>query len=74
MFLIPDAVVRFYHRMASPPHFYTFTEQCMPWLVGVFVILVSAGLVGGLYLAPADVIIYLYCHGRCRCNWLGVAH
>ncbi|SJM96605.1 heme ABC transporter permease [Crenothrix polyspora] len=54
MFLIPDAVVRFYHRMASPPHFYTFTEQCMPWLVGVFVILVSAGLVGGLYLAPAD--------------------
>jgi heme exporter protein C len=40
--------------MASPPHFYAFTERLMPWLVVIFVLLTSAGLYGGLYLAPAD--------------------
>jgi heme exporter protein C len=54
MFLIPDPVVRFFHRMASPPHFYAFTERLMPWLVVIFLLLVGAGLYGGLYLAPAD--------------------
>jgi heme exporter protein C len=54
MFLVPDAVVRFFHRMASPPHFYAFTERWMPWLVILFILLVGAGLVGGLYLAPPD--------------------
>ena len=54
MFLVPDIVVRFYHRMASPPHFYSFTKKIMPWLVVIFVLLTGAGLYGGLYLAPAD--------------------
>ena len=54
MFLVPDAVVRFFHRMASPPHFYAFTEKLMPWLVGLFLLLIVPGLYGGLYLAPAD--------------------
>jgi heme exporter protein C len=54
MFLVPDSVVRFFHRMASPPHFYAFTERLMPWMVVIFVLLVVSGLYGGLYLAPAD--------------------
>ncbi|MFI3178539.1 MAG: heme ABC transporter permease, partial [Methylococcaceae bacterium] len=54
MFLVPNSVVTFFHRMASPPYFYGFTERLMPWLVGVFALLTAAGLYGGLYLAPAD--------------------
>jgi heme exporter protein C len=54
MFLVPDPVVRFFHRMASPPHFYAFTERLMPWLVVIFLLLTITGLYGGLYLAPPD--------------------
>ena len=54
MFLIPNAVVRFFHRMASPPHFYAFTDKVMPWLMIIFVLLTGFGLYGGLYLAPSD--------------------
>ncbi|NOU20573.1 MAG: heme ABC transporter permease [Methyloglobulus sp.] len=54
MFLVPDPVVRFFHRMASPPHFYAFTERLMPWLVVIFLLLAGSGLYGGLYLAPPD--------------------
>jgi heme exporter protein C len=54
MFLVPDPVVRFFHRMASPPHFYAFTERLMPWLVIIFLLLTVSGLYGGLYLAPPD--------------------
>ncbi|MCX7103321.1 MAG: cytochrome c biogenesis protein CcsA, partial [Methylobacter sp.] len=54
MFLIPDRVVLFFHRMASPPHFYAFTERLMPWLVSAFVLITVAGLYGGLVLAPTD--------------------
>lgn len=54
MFLIPDSVGRFFHRMASPPHFYAFTGRLLPWLTAIFIILTAAGLYGGLFLAPAD--------------------
>lgn len=54
MFLVPDVVVRFFHRMASPPHFYAFSERLMPWLVVIFLLLTAGGLYGGLYLAPTD--------------------
>ncbi|MSS75529.1 MAG: heme ABC transporter permease [Methyloglobulus sp.] len=54
MFLVPDPVVRFFHRMASPPHFYAFSERLMPWLVVIFLLLTVTGLYGGLYLAPPD--------------------
>ncbi len=54
MFLIPDSVGRFFHRMASPPHFYTFTGRLLPWLTAIFIILTAVGLYGGLFLAPAD--------------------
>ena len=54
MFLVPDSFVRFFHRMASPPHFYALTERLMPWLTALFILLAGAGLYGGLYLAPPD--------------------
>ena len=41
MFLIPDIIVRFYHRMASPPHYYAFTQKIIPWLVVIFVLLTA---------------------------------
>lgn len=54
MFLIPDSVGRFFHRMASPPHFYAFTGRLLPWLTAIFIILTAVGLYDGLFLAPAD--------------------
>ncbi len=54
MFLIPEPIGRFFHRLASPPHFYALTTRLMPWLTALFLILLISGLVGGLYLAPAD--------------------
>ena len=54
MSFIPAPIVRFYHRMASPPHFYSFTDKLLPWLTVIFLLLLGAGLYGGLYLAPTD--------------------
>lgn len=52
--LIPQAVLHFYHRMASPPHFYRLADVMLPWLSAIFVLLVAGGLYGGLWLAPSD--------------------
>ncbi len=40
--------------MGSPPHFYRFAGRWLPWLTGLFTLLMIAGLYGGLVLAPAD--------------------
>ncbi len=54
MSLIPAPISRFFHRMASPPHFYGFVNKLIPWLAAIFVLLVGCGLYGGLFLAPPD--------------------
>ncbi len=54
MSLVPAPIVRFYHRMASPPHFYSFTDKLLPWLIAIFILLAGYGLYSGLYLAPTD--------------------
>lgn len=54
MSFIPAPIVRFYHRMASPPHFYRFTDKLLPWLIAIFILLAGYGLYSGLYLAPTD--------------------
>lgn len=46
--------VKWFHRMGSPPHFYRFAGRWLPWLTGLFAILIIAGLYGGLVLAPTD--------------------
>jgi heme exporter protein C len=54
MYLVPDIAVRFFHRLASPPYFYSFSGRLLPWLTAIFIFLTIAGLYGGLYLAPPD--------------------
>ncbi|RMG28857.1 MAG: heme ABC transporter permease [Gammaproteobacteria bacterium] len=46
--------MNFLHRLASPPHFYRISGRLLPWLGAAFALLLVAGLVGGLYLAPPD--------------------
>lgn len=43
-----------FHKLGSPPHFYRIAGKWIPWLTGIFLILVAAGLYGGLILAPPD--------------------
>jgi len=67
MSIVPAPILRFYHRMASPPHFYSFTNKLLPWLIVICILLLAYGLYAGLYLAPTDYqqgdsyrIIYLH--------------
>ncbi len=67
MSIVPAPISRFFHRTASPPHFYSFTNKLLPWLIVICVLLLATGLYGGLYLAPTDYqqgdsyrIIYLH--------------
>ncbi len=43
-----------FHKLGSPPHFYRIAGNWLPWLGALFLLLLVAGLYGGLYLAPAD--------------------
>ena len=43
-----------FHKLGSPPHFYRIAGKWIPWLTWGFVLLLSAGLYGGLVLAPPD--------------------
>ncbi len=54
MRFIPAPVSRFFHRMASPPHFYSFADKLMPWMTVLFLLLAIPGLYLGLFVAPAD--------------------
>ncbi|MBA2655081.1 MAG: heme ABC transporter permease [Gammaproteobacteria bacterium] len=42
------------YKFAAPKNFYTFCTASLPWVMVLFGITLSYGLVGGLYLAPAD--------------------
>src|ERR1700758_1425859 len=42
------------HRLASPPSFYRFADALAPWLYAVALLLLAAGVYGGLFLAPPD--------------------
>lgn len=73
--IVPAPLLRFYHRMASPPHFYRFTDKLLPYLVVIFVVLATAGLYGGMVLAPTDYqqgdsyrIIYIHVPAA----WMGL--
>ena len=43
-----------FHKLGSPPHFYRIAGKWIPWLTGIFLILLLAGLYGALIEAPAD--------------------
>ena len=43
-----------FHKLGSPPHFYRIAGLVTPWFAWIGGVLIAAGLVGGLVLAPAD--------------------
>lgn len=47
-------MLRFIHQFAGLKRFYPLSESFAPWLWGLTVLTMTAGLVGGLVLAPAD--------------------
>ncbi|MBL7002934.1 MAG: heme ABC transporter permease [Gammaproteobacteria bacterium] len=49
-----NILLRWYHQLSSPPHFYRMTGKWLPWLTWIFALLTIYGLVAGLYLAPTD--------------------
>lgn len=42
------------YKLASPKHFYELSTKSLPWFSLFFILLLGYGLIGGLYLAPAD--------------------
>ncbi len=45
---------KWFHQLASPPHFYRLAGLWAPWLMGLALVAMAAGLYGGLVLAPPD--------------------
>lgn len=44
------------NNLVSPKKFFTLSRRLMPWLTGLFVLFFSYGLIGSLWLAPADYL------------------
>lgn len=44
----------FFHKMASPPHFFRVAKTLIPWLAIPGYALLAYGVFAGLFLAPAD--------------------
>jgi heme exporter protein C len=49
-----NALTLFFHKLASPKHFYRLSGRLIPWLGGLTAILLLAGLYLGLVVAPPD--------------------
>ena len=45
---------KFFHQMASPPHFYRLAGILSPWLAVPGLALIGYGVYAGLFLAPVD--------------------
>ena len=45
---------KFFHQLASPPHFYRIARILVPWLAVPGYLLIAYGTVAGLFLAPPD--------------------
>ncbi|MEM7431557.1 MAG: heme ABC transporter permease CcmC [Pseudomonadota bacterium] len=61
---------KFFHKLASPPHFYELSEKMIPWFLFPAVLLIGYGTYMGLFVAPPDVrqgdsfrIIYIHVPG-----------
>jgi len=44
----------FFHKLASPPHFYDLAAKFIPWFAVIGTACVAYGTVAGLFFAPAD--------------------
>ncbi len=49
-----NPIVLFFHKTGSPPWFYRFSGQLIPWLWAIFIVLTVIGLYLGLFYAPPD--------------------
>ncbi len=49
-----NPLVLWFHKLGSPPYFYRLAGRLLPWLWGLGLISLAAGLYGGLVLAPSD--------------------
>ena len=47
-------IMRFIHQLSSPRYFYAFAGKLVPWLGGICILLMLAGLYLGLVVAPPD--------------------
>ncbi len=45
---------KFFHQLASPPHFYRLAAVFSPWLAAPGIALIAYGVYAGLFLAPMD--------------------
>jgi heme exporter protein C len=45
---------KFFHQLASPPHFYRLAAAFSPWLAAPGIALIAYGVYAGLFLAPMD--------------------
>ena len=45
---------KFFHKLASPPHFYRIAKNMIPWFAVPGFLLVAYGTFAGLFVAPAD--------------------
>lgn len=44
----------FFHKLASPPHFYALSASLIPWFAGIGLLFIAYGTFAGLFVAPAD--------------------
>ena len=44
----------FFHKLASPPHFYNLAAKFIPWFATIGVLAIAYGTYAGLFLAPLD--------------------
>jgi heme exporter protein C len=49
-----NAIWLFFHKLASPKHFYRISGKFIPWLAGITGLLMVSGLYLGLFVAPPD--------------------
>lgn len=49
-----NAISLFFHKLASPKHFYRISGKLVPWLAVPTVLLLASGLYLGLFVAPPD--------------------
>ena len=43
-----------FHKLGSPPSFFTFAEKLAPWLMALALLLIVGGCYAGLFIAPKD--------------------
>lgn len=68
--ILPSRLTTFMTRVISPPYFFAWADKILPWLATGLCVSLIYGLIGGLFLAPADYLQgdgfrILYVHVPC---------